>query len=79
MDTKELSYEVIKHIGVISEKNNYSKEVNIISWNGRPPVCDIRGFRFGNDGLKHPLKGISMSNADLIALKALLSHVELEV
>ena len=77
MSTKELSYEVIKHIGVISEKNGYSKEVNIISWNGRPPVFDIRGFRTGNDGLQHPLKGISMSKADLIALKELLSHVDL--
>ncbi len=37
MDTKELSYEVIESIGVISEKNSYTKEVNIISSNGRPP------------------------------------------
>lgn len=79
MGTRELSYEVIKHIGTISEKNGYSKEVNIISWNGRPPVCDIRGFRIGEDGEKHPLKGISMSKADLMSLKELLSHVELEV
>lgn len=79
MDTKELSYEVIKPIGIISEKNNYTKEVNIISWNGRPPVCDIRGFRIGTDGVKYPLKGISMSKADLIALKDLLSQVDLGV
>lgn len=49
MGTRELSYEVIEHVGTISEKNGYSKEVNIISWNGRPPVCDIRGFRIGED------------------------------
>lgn len=73
MGTRELSYVVIKHIGTISEKNGYSKEVNIISWNGRPPVCDIRGFRIGEDGEKHPLKGISMSKADLMSLKELLS------
>lgn len=79
MGTRELSYEVIEHVGTISEKNGYSKEVNIIAWNGRPPVCDIRGFRIGEDGEKHPLKGISMSKADLMSLKELLSHVELEV
>lgn len=78
MDTS-VKYEVIKHIGIISEKNNYTKEVNIISWNGRQPVCDIRGFRVGSDGTKYPLKGISMSREDLVALKELLSHVELEV
>lgn len=79
MGTRELSYEVIEHVGTISEKNGYSKEVNIISWNGRPPVCDIRGFRIGEDGEKHPLKGISMSKVDLMSLKELLSNVELEV
>lgn len=77
MDTN-VKYEVIKHIGTISEKNSYTKEVNIISWGGRPPVCDIRGFRVGNDGNKHPLKGISMSREDLVALKKLLSQIDLE-
>lgn len=79
MDTKELSYDVIEHVGTISEKNGYSKEVNIISWGGRPPVCDIRAFRVGKDGKKYPLKGISMSKADLAALKELLHDVDMEV
>lgn len=79
MNTRELSYEIIKSIGVISEKNGYTKEVNLISWNGRPPVCDIRGFRIDKDGVRYPLKGISMSKDDLLVLKELLSHIELEV
>ncbi len=78
MDTKELSYEVIRPIGIISEKNNYKKEVNLISWNGRTPVYDIRGFRVGSDGKKYPLKGISMSITDLGALKKILSQIDTE-
>ncbi len=75
MDTN-IKYEVIRHIGTISEKGSYTKEVNIISWNGRPPVCDIRGFRVGGDGNKYPLKGISMSREDLVSLKGLLSQID---
>lgn len=79
MNTKEISYEVIKHLGTISEKGAYSKEVNIIRWNGRGCVCDIRGFRVGSDGKKYPLKGISMNASELVALKELLSNIDLEV
>lgn len=79
MEKNELSYNVIKQIGIISEKNNYSKEVNIISWNGNQLVCDIRSFKAGENGEKRPLKGISMNAEDLITLKELLSHIDLEV
>lgn len=77
MSAKEISYEIVKHIGVISKTDTYTKEINIISWNGREPVYDVRVWRTGKDGAKSPLKGISMSAIDLIALKELLSNVEL--
>ncbi len=61
-DTRDFSWEVVKNLGNFSEgRENYSKELNIITWNGRPPVFDLRGWRIGKDGIKHPLKGISMS------------------
>lgn len=78
-DTKEFTYEVIEHIGNISEKEIYSKEVNIISWNERTPVYDIRGFRIDKDGNKYPLKGISLEKQDVIALRDLLNGLDLEV
>lgn len=75
MDKRKLSCDIIKHIGTISEKKGYNKEVNLISWGGRAPVCDIRVFRIGNDGEKHPMKGISLNKADVAALKELLQMV----
>lgn len=78
-DTKEFTYEVVEHIGNISEKDTYSKEVNLISWNERNPMYDIRGFRVGKDGKKYPLKGISLEKHDLIALRDLLNSLNLEV
>lgn len=79
MGAKEISYEIIEHIGIIAKKGMHTKEVNILSWNGREPVCDIRVWRNGEDGTKSPLKGISFNNADLLVLKELLSDVDLGV
>lgn len=79
MSAKKVSCKIVKHIGVISENNNYSKEVNIISWNGRPPVYDIRTFQTNKNGEKCPLKGISLNQEGFVALKELLSHANLEI
>ena len=75
-DTRDFSWEVVKNLGNFSEgRENYSKELNVITWNGRPPVFDLRGWRIGKDGIKHPLKGISMNKGDLIALRIVLRRL----
>ena len=39
----EIKYEVVDKIGIVSEGNNgWNKELNLISWNDREPVYDIR-------------------------------------
>ena len=39
----EIKYEVVDKIGIVSEGNNgWNKELNLISWNEREPVYDIR-------------------------------------
>lgn len=76
MGAKEISFEIVKHVGVISKKDMYTKEINVVAWNGREPVYDVRVWRTGNDGTKSPLKGISMSTTDLTTLRELLSKVE---
>ena len=40
-------FEIVKHLGIISERNDHeghkwTKEVNLVSWNGRDPKLDIR-------------------------------------
>ena len=67
---KEIQYEIVKEIAVLSASDSgYTKEINLISWNGREPKYDIRSFspNRGKCG-----KGITL-NADEAAalLKAL--------
>lgn len=79
MAMKNVQYEIIKHIGIISKKRSYQKEVNLISWNGRPPVIDIRNFKIDKDGGKSPLNGVTVEKEDLHVLKDILSHINPEV
>ncbi len=42
---KEIQYEIIKEIAVLStSESGYTKEINLISWNGKEPKYDIRTF-----------------------------------
>lgn len=41
----EIKYEIIREIAVLSESDSgYTKEINLISWNGKEPKYDIRSF-----------------------------------
>ena len=41
----ETTFEIIEHIGVIVQRNDgWTKEVNIVSWNGGPGKIDIRDW-----------------------------------
>jgi hypothetical protein len=71
----EIKYEIIKKIGVLSKSaSGWAKEVNLISWNDREPKYDIR--EWSPDGEKMG-KGVTLSREELLALKELLSGMEL--
>lgn len=40
---EEFSYEILEEVAVLSENaRGWRKELNLISWNGRPPKFDLR-------------------------------------
>lgn len=42
---REIGYEVIQTFGVFDEtESGWTKEVNLISWNGNEPKIDIRSW-----------------------------------
>lgn len=72
----EFSYEIKKHIGVISEgSGGWTRELNLISWNGKEPKFDIRDW-----GPEHEKmgKGITLSAKDVKALQELFASVDLD-
>ncbi|MXP74642.1 hypothetical protein GN277_04390 [Lachnospiraceae bacterium WCA-9-b2] len=42
---KDIQYEIVKEIAILSTSDSgYTKEINLISWNGKEPKYDIRSF-----------------------------------
>lgn len=57
------SFKIIKNIGILSEKENgWKKEVNVISWSGKPPKIDIREWDEEHEKMS---KGISLTEDEL--------------
>jgi hypothetical protein len=66
------SYEIVEEIAVLSETpKGWRKELNLVSWNGRPPKFDLRDWSPGHEKMG---KGLTLSNEEFTELKkALLS------
>ena len=71
----EFKYEIIEKVGVISQgAKGWSKELNFISWNEREPKFDIREWSEDHSQMS---KGVSLTKAELIALRDLLNSIKL--
>ena len=66
----ELKYEIIEKVAVLSESSKgWTKEMNLISWNGREPKYDIRDWSPEREKMG---KGITLSIDELKELKLAL-------
>lgn len=65
----ECTFEVIKELAALSGADeSIQKKLCLISWNGKPPVFDIRAWSSKN----RPYKGITLTNDEAKALKEAL-------
>lgn len=68
-------YEVIEELGVLStNQSGWTKELNLISWNGRPPKFDIRDWSPDHEKMG---KGLTFSNDELQALQEILNEMDI--
>ncbi len=66
----EIKFEIVKNIGVISESSKgWTKELNLISWNGREPKYDLREWDPEHQKMG---KGVTLAEEELKKLKELL-------
>ncbi len=72
----DFKYEITEEIAVLSDKNGYTKEINMISYNGAAPKVDIRNWSTGDDGEKKMGKGITLSKEEAMALRDALEEIE---
>ena len=74
MPKSEISIEIIETLGVLTTSTKgLTKELNLISWNGREPKYDIREWSSEHDKMG---KGVTLSKDELDALKGILEKRE---
>ena len=58
----EVNFEIVEELCVLSETSKgWTKELNIVSWNGSTPVYDIRAWSPGKEKMG---KGITLNEEE---------------
>lgn len=69
----EFNYEIVEEIAVLSENpKGWRKELNLVSWNERPPKFNLRDWAPGHEKMG---KGVTLSNEEFAVLKETLSKM----
>lgn len=69
----DIEYEIVEELGVISERTKgWTRELNLISWNGGAPKYDVRDWAPNHEKMG---KGITLSIEEAESLKDLLSKI----
>jgi len=71
MKNGTLTYNIERHIGILSTSGSWTTELNFISWDGRPAKYDIRAW--SNDHSRMS-KGICLTEAEAKNLCSLLGE-----
>lgn len=67
----EFKFDIVKRIGVISSNSRgWSKELNLVSWNGAEPKFDVREW---SEDHRKMSRGVTLSTEEARTLLSLLS------
>ena len=70
----EIKYEIIEELGVLSESaKGWTKELNLISWNGGATKYDIRDWAPEHEKMG---KGVTLTKEEILELRKLLMKVK---
>lgn len=73
MTVKSITCEIVEPIAVLSEnEKGYTKEINLVSWNGSEPKFDIRNWHPDREKCG---KGITLTEEEAHALMDALKEV----
>lgn len=58
----EIEYEIVERIAILSGKGKWTKELNLVSWGGRPPKYDLRDWNHDEGSMR---KGVTLTEEEL--------------
>ena len=71
--SSQFKFEIIQNIAVLStEKSEWTKEINLVSYNGAPPKYDIRTWDPNHEKMG---KGIALTKEELTQLESVLKEL----
>ena len=60
----EIKFEIVEHIAVLAKRSNgWTRELNVVSWNGQTPKVDIRDWSPDKTSMK---KGITLNRFEFL-------------
>ena len=69
-----IKYDIVKKIAVLSEgSKGWTKEINLVSWNGKPAKVDIRDWNHETGKMS---KGLTLSYDEAQLLKEALDGLD---
>lgn len=70
----DFKYEIVKKLGILSaSKSGWTREINLVSWNGGDPKYDIRDWAPDHEKMG---KGISMNQEETDKLTEILEKIK---
>lgn len=70
---REITFQIVEHIGVLSETKGWKKELNIVSWNNGPARFEIREWDDFHDYMR---KGLAFTKGELKELRDILNDMD---
>lgn len=69
----DFKYDIVEHLGVLSENSKgWTKELNLISWNGAKPRYDLRDWAPEREKMG---KGITLNNEEFESLREIINSL----
>ena len=65
-------YNIVEHIATVCTRKRYTLELNLVSWEGKLPVLDLRRWERCEDGI-NAMKGISFTDQEARVLRDALT------
>lgn len=72
-EKREITFQILEHIGVLSETKGWKKELNIVSWNNGPARFEIREWDDFHDYMR---KGLAFTKGELKELRDILNDMD---
>lgn len=72
---EQIEFRIVGHIGVLSEsKSGWTKEINLVSWNGNEAKIDIRDWSPEHDKMS---RGITLTQSEFeLAVKSWKRYIK---